>query len=70
MTWYTVYYGSWTEPNGVKIYACTHDRKEAFTVASALSETLNKEVTVSAERGSAKGLYCRYYKFEKGELQK
>lgn len=67
MWWYKAYYGSWREPDGVRMidfgkYAYgTSDRKLAFERAQAVANKENRVVTISADRGSCNGITSKYY---------
>lgn len=61
MTYYKAHSGNWTEGKGVKRIGESFSRKEIFATAMAFARETGKEVTVSAERGSAYGLHTTYY---------
>lgn len=59
MTWYEAYYN--TEPGLIKYVARSFKRKEVFEAARRAANLLRVTVTISADRGSAFGIYSKYY---------
>lgn len=61
MTWYTAFYGSWKDPNGVQRIPGSYDRKVIFRQAQEIADRLQTEVCILSECGSPNGLICRSY---------
>lgn len=51
MVWYTAFYGSWNDPDGVKVIDRTYSRKVIFEKAREAAKTNGVKVTIIADRG-------------------
>lgn len=51
MAWYTAFYGSYNDPDGVKVIDKTFNKKAIFEKAREVAKTNGVKVTIIADRG-------------------
>lgn len=57
MVWYTAFYGSWNDSDGVKIIDRTFNKKAILEKAREIAEAKGVKVTIVADKGNKREIY-------------